>query len=84
MPIPPGGYHLQGGYSKDGYVYGGGGNYSTGMIRIDKNGVSEAMQNCPVACADTHSLFVGDPASGHMLLFQLDGVIYDLDPQTKN
>jgi hypothetical protein len=83
IPIPNGGYHLQGAYSKDGYIYGGGGNYSSGMIRVDKHGVSEAMADCPVTCADVYSLFVGDPASGHPLLLQIDGTIYDLDPQSK-
>jgi hypothetical protein len=83
VPLPNGGYHLQGAYTGDGYVYAGGGNNTSGMIRIDRNNNAEAVQDCPVACADVYSNLVGDPASHHLLLFQVDGVIYDLDPQTK-
>src|SRR5262245_35481079 len=79
--LPNGGYHLEGAYSKDGYLYGGCGNSaSTSLSRVDKNGNWQAMAATPVSCAIIASLLVGDPASGRILLF--GSSIYELNPQS--
>jgi hypothetical protein len=77
--LPNGGYHLQGAYTNDGYVYGGGGNETIGMARVDKDGVWQQIADCPVACLDVYSLLVGDPTSAHLLLFELNGNIWEFD-----
>jgi hypothetical protein len=78
-----GGYHLEGAYSKDGFVYAGCGNSAaTSLSRVDITGAWQEMAALPVACLITTANLIGDPASGRILIFPVDSTIRELDPSS--
>jgi hypothetical protein len=75
-------------YSKQGFMYGGGGNPSafgqssvqTSRLRSSVGAVAEQMPNSPVGIFITGSNMVADPASGRILNFPYGGTVRVLNP----
>ena len=79
----PGGIHGEGAYSKQGFIYAGGGNDTgTAISRIRSTQTTvQDMAAAPAAInVLQYSNLVGDPASGRILLFPAGGTIRELNP----
>jgi hypothetical protein len=87
VPVTPvnaigdGEIHTEGTYSKLGHLYGGCGNGSSEVWRLNDQLEWEELDDAPASCLITYSLMVADPVTGRPLLFAMGGNIHELDPQ---